>query len=176
MTWKKRQHRKIEWDSVHRQLCGPLGQLLWCLSRALEGQSSEKNWAISAFFETRFKFRAHVSRTDCGREYKDVHLICESVGVSKRVSETRNQSTNGKAERMHRTVLHMACSMVLQATSHFHFKVTLTSTRRIFCPQSSKLKLMSLIEVLMKQASHLRDMTGRSSSAAMRPKQYASLF
>ena len=54
----------------------------------------------------------HVLRTDGGGEYKNVDLFCKKTGIARQVSEARNQASNGKAERMHRTVLNMARSMI----------------------------------------------------------------
>ena len=51
-------------------------------------------------------------RTDSGGEYINVDLFCKQAGVKRQVSEVRNQASNGKAERMYRTVLNMARCMV----------------------------------------------------------------
>ncbi|POM74260.1 Integrase catalytic core protein [Phytophthora palmivora] len=59
-------------------------------------------------FEKQFNCRIHVLRTDSGREYQNVDLFCKKTGVARRRSEARNQSSNGKAERMHRTIMNMA--------------------------------------------------------------------
>uniref|UniRef100_A0AAV1UQN3 Integrase catalytic domain-containing protein n=1 Tax=Peronospora matthiolae TaxID=2874970 RepID=A0AAV1UQN3_9STRA len=61
-----------------------------------------------AWFEKRFDCRIHVLRTDGGGEYMNVDLFCKAAGVERQKSEARNQASNGKAERMHRTVLNMA--------------------------------------------------------------------
>ena len=55
-----------------------------------------------AFFERRFNCRIHVLRTDGGGGYANVDLFCKSTGVSRQISEARNQASNGMAERMHR--------------------------------------------------------------------------
>ena len=65
-----------------------------------------------AFFERRFNCRIHVLRTDGGGEYANVDLFCKSTGVARQISEARKQASNGKAERMHRTVLNMTRSMI----------------------------------------------------------------
>uniref|UniRef100_A0AAV1VI54 Integrase catalytic domain-containing protein n=2 Tax=Peronospora matthiolae TaxID=2874970 RepID=A0AAV1VI54_9STRA len=68
--------------------------------------------AFLVHFEKIFGFKVHVLRTDGGREYANVDLFCERTGVARQVSEARNQASNGKAERMHRTVLNLARSMM----------------------------------------------------------------
>ena len=65
-----------------------------------------------AFFERQFDCRIHVLRTDGGGEYANVDLFCKRTGVARQISEARNQASNGKAERMHRTILNMARSMI----------------------------------------------------------------
>ena len=50
-------------------------------------------------------------RTDCGGEYANIDLLCKRTGVSRQVSIGHNQVLNGKAVRMHRTVLNLSCSM-----------------------------------------------------------------
>ena len=39
-------------------------------------------------------------------------MFCRSTGVERQMSEARNQDSNGKAERMHRTIMNMARCMV----------------------------------------------------------------
>ena len=78
----------------------------------IKDQAAKKFEHFLIFFEKRFNCRVHVLRTDGGEEYKNVDLLCNSTGVARQVSEARNQASNGKAERMHRTVLNMARSMI----------------------------------------------------------------
>ncbi len=61
-------------------------------------------------FERRFDYRVQVLRTDGGEEYANIDLFCERTGIARQRTEAENPSSNGKAERMHRTVLHMADS------------------------------------------------------------------
>ena len=42
----------------------------------------------------------------------NVDLFCKQEGVTRQVSEARNQASNGKAERMHRNIMNMVRSMV----------------------------------------------------------------
>ncbi|GMF44886.1 unnamed protein product [Phytophthora fragariaefolia] len=64
------------------------------------------------FFEREFNCKVHVLRTDSGREYEKVDLICKRTGVTRQRSEARNQFSNGKAERMRRTIMNMARCMI----------------------------------------------------------------
>ncbi|KAG2827723.1 hypothetical protein PC111_g8459 [Phytophthora cactorum] len=59
------------------------------------------------FFERQFNCRIHVLRTDGGGEYKTLDLFCKNTGIARQVSEQRNQASNGKAKRMHRTIMNM---------------------------------------------------------------------
>ena len=60
------------------------------------------------YFEKRFNCRVHVLRTDGSKAYANVDPFCMSAGVKRQVSKADNQASNGKAERMHRTILNMA--------------------------------------------------------------------
>ena len=46
------------------------------------------------FLERQFNCRVHVLRTDGGGECENVDLFCKSTGVSRQVSEARNQASN----------------------------------------------------------------------------------
>uniref|UniRef100_A0AAV1TIA0 Integrase catalytic domain-containing protein n=1 Tax=Peronospora matthiolae TaxID=2874970 RepID=A0AAV1TIA0_9STRA len=63
-------------------------------------------------FEREFNCKIYCLRTDGGEEYKNSDVFCKATGVLRQVSETRNQSSNGKAERMHRTIMNMVRIMV----------------------------------------------------------------
>ena len=69
-----------------------------------------KHFLVS--FEREFNCRIHVLRTYGGGEYKTLDMFCKATGVSRQVSEARNQASNGKAERMHRSIMNMVRSMV----------------------------------------------------------------
>ncbi|POM67312.1 Rve domain containing hypothetical protein, partial [Phytophthora palmivora] len=73
------------------------------------------------YFEKRFNCRIHVLRTDGGKEYVNVDPFCKSTGVRRQISEAENQASNGKAERMHRTVLNMARCMLFASGLPLHF-------------------------------------------------------
>ncbi|POM62933.1 hypothetical protein PHPALM_27859 [Phytophthora palmivora] len=57
------------------------------------------------FLDKRFNYRIWV-------EYQNVDLFCKKAGVARRRSEANNQVSNGKAERMHRTIINTAKSIV----------------------------------------------------------------
>ena len=62
------------------------------------------------FFGRQFNVRVHVFRKDGGGEYRNLDLFYEQTGVGRQTSA----SSNGKAERMHRTVRYIwfdACSL-----------------------------------------------------------------
>ncbi|GMF57079.1 unnamed protein product [Phytophthora fragariaefolia] len=67
------------------------------------------------FFEKRFSCKEHVLRTDGGGEYRTVELFCQQNGVARQVSEASNQASNGKAERMHRTIFNMVRCMIFES-------------------------------------------------------------
>ena len=63
-------------------------------------------------FERRFECRVLVLRTDGGREYNNVDLFCATTGIARQVTEANSSASNGKAERMHRTIMNMARCML----------------------------------------------------------------
>ena len=77
------------------------------LARARTKQPRNSNIFL-AFFERRFGCKILVLRTDEGGEYRNVDLFRQTTGVARQISKARNQASNGKTERMHRTVLSMA--------------------------------------------------------------------
>lgn len=80
--------------------------------------AKKKNEAAKKFedflteFEKRYETQVHVLRTDGGGEYRNVDLFCRENGVARQVTEVGNQAANGKAVRMHRTVLNMVRCMI----------------------------------------------------------------
>ena len=74
--------------------------------------AAQKFKHFMAFFERQFDCRIHVLRTDGGVEYRTLGLFCKDTGIARQVSEPRNQASNGKAERMHRTIIYMVRSML----------------------------------------------------------------
>ena len=77
--------------------------------------------AFLTYFEKRFDCRIHVLRTDGGGEYANVDLFCKRTGVARQISEARNQASNGKTERMHRTILNLARSMMFACALPLNF-------------------------------------------------------
>ncbi|KAE9058043.1 hypothetical protein PF007_g31436 [Phytophthora fragariae] len=73
------------------------------------------------YFEKRFNCRIHVLRTDGGKEYVNVDPFCKETGVRRQISERENQASNGKAERMHRTVLNVARCMLFASGLPLYF-------------------------------------------------------
>uniref|UniRef100_A0AAV1U680 Polyprotein n=1 Tax=Peronospora matthiolae TaxID=2874970 RepID=A0AAV1U680_9STRA len=119
-----------------------------------------------AFFERQFECRIHVLRTDGGAEYANVDLFCKSTGVARQVSKARNQASNGKAERMHRTVLNMARSMSLASRLPVSFwgdEVEYAAYIINRSPTSANAKRASPLEVLTKHAPDLRDIVAFGS-------------
>lgn len=64
-------------------------------------------------FEKQFNCKFHRLRTDGGGEYKFVDLFCKKSGVRRQVLEAGNQASNGKVERMPRTVMNMVRIMII---------------------------------------------------------------
>ena len=74
--------------------------------------AAQKFKHFMAFFKRQFNCRIHVLRTDGGGGYKTLDLFCKDTGIARQVSEPRNQASNGKADRMHRTIMNMVRSML----------------------------------------------------------------
>ena len=62
-------------------------------------------------FENEFHCRGHVLRTDGGGEYINVDLFCKQTGVRRQITEIGSRASNGKAERMNRTIFNMVRCM-----------------------------------------------------------------
>lgn len=73
------------------------------------------------YFEKRFDCRIHVLRTDSGGDYANVDLFCIKSGVARQRNEARNQASNGKAERMHRTIINTARWMIFASALPLRF-------------------------------------------------------
>ena len=67
---------------------------------------------VLAWFENESNCRIHVLRTDGAGEYKVVSLFCKQTGVRRQVTEAGTPQSNGKAERMSRTVFNMVRSRI----------------------------------------------------------------
>ncbi|GMF36918.1 unnamed protein product [Phytophthora fragariaefolia] len=88
------------------------------LRAVVDGVARDKDEAVKKFrdflvqFEKEFGCSVHILRTGGGGEYRNVDLFCKENGITRQVSEVSNQAANGKAERMHRTVLNMVRCMI----------------------------------------------------------------
>uniref|UniRef100_A0AAV1T842 Polyprotein n=1 Tax=Peronospora matthiolae TaxID=2874970 RepID=A0AAV1T842_9STRA len=119
-----------------------------------------------AWFEKRFDCRIHVLRTDGGGEYMNVDLFCKSEGVERQKSEARNQASNGKAERMHRTVLNMARSMIFASRLPLYFwgdAVEYAAFVLNRSPTSANARRASPLQMLTKQTPDLREIVAFGS-------------
>eukprot|EP00644_Phytophthora_capsici_P010110 jgi/Phyca11/120426/e_gw1.41.246.1 len=74
---------------------------------ATKDQAAKHFEEFLPWFEKRFECKVRVLRTDGGAEYNNVDEFCKITGVARQKSEAKNQAANGKAERMHRTVMNM---------------------------------------------------------------------
>lgn len=121
-------------------------------------QAANKFKHFLVYSEKRFNCRIHVLRTDGGGEYKNVDLFCRETGVARQVNEANNQAANGKAERMHRTVMNMvrcmlfACGLPLSFWGDAAEYAAYILNRM---PTRANAKRMSPIEVLTGQTPNL---------------------
>ena len=74
-----------------------------------------------ASFERDFNCKVHVLRTYGEDESNTLDIFCSTTGVSRQVSEARNQASNGKAERLHHTIMNMMRSMVFASNLPLSF-------------------------------------------------------
>uniref|UniRef100_A0AAV1UP75 Integrase catalytic domain-containing protein n=1 Tax=Peronospora matthiolae TaxID=2874970 RepID=A0AAV1UP75_9STRA len=128
--------------------------------------SAKKFEHFMTFFERRFNCRIHVLRTDGGGEYANVDLFCKSTGAARQISEARNQASNGKAERMHRTVLNMARSMIFASRLPVSFWGDVVKYAAYVLnrsPTSANAKRTSPMEILTKHAPDLREIVAFGS-------------
>jgi hypothetical protein len=77
-------------------------------------EAAKKLEHLVGHFERQFDCRVCVLRTDGGGEYVNIDLLCERTGIARQRIEADNPASNGKAERMHRTVLNMARCMIFK--------------------------------------------------------------
>ncbi|OWZ15171.1 hypothetical protein PHMEG_00011234 [Phytophthora megakarya] len=114
-----------------------------------------------AYFEKRFNCTIHVLRTDGGKEYVNVDPFCKVTSVRRQISKAENQASNGKAERMHRTVLNMARCVLFASELPLYFWVdaveyTTYVLNRSAC--SANAKRISPLEMLTGTLPNLADM------------------
>ena len=89
-----------------------------------------KHFLVS--FEREFNGKVHVLRTDGGGEYKTLDGFCLTTDVSRQVNEARNQASDGKDKRMHRTIMIWYEAFCLSQAYPSHFGVILPSMRRTY--------------------------------------------
>ena len=114
-------------------------------------------------------------RTDGGGEYANVNLFYKRAGVARQVLEVRNQASNDKAERMHRTVLNLARSMMFECGPLLHFwgdAVQYAACILNRSPTRANTKQESKIKVLTGTVPHLREIVefGSLCSAYLDPR------
>ena len=98
-------------------------------------------------------------RTDGGGKYANVDLFCKRAGVARQISEARNRASNGKAERMHRTILNLARSMIFACALPLNFwgDAVLYAVYVLHrSPKHLKPKRVSLLEMLTGTVPDLR--------------------
>ena len=83
-------------------------------------------------FERRFNCRIHVLRTDGKDEYKPLDVFCKDTGITRQISERDNQYSNGKAERMHRTILNIVRSIGFASGLPLNIRVMLLSMQHTY--------------------------------------------
>ncbi|POM71675.1 Hypothetical protein PHPALM_11725 [Phytophthora palmivora] len=110
---KKRVHNS------RRKTLGSMFQLIvWGVqlpSRVLaktKDQAAKHYEQFLTWFEKLFGCKVRVLRTDGGAGYNNVDEFCKRSGVARQKGEARNQAANGKAERMHRTVMNIVRCML----------------------------------------------------------------
>ena len=83
-----------------------------------------------------------VLRNDGGGKYTNIYLFCERNGIARQRTEANNLASNGKAERMHRTILNMARCMIFHCRQPMHCKNSLKkrSQRGIILGVSEEVK------------------------------------
>uniref|UniRef100_A0AAV1VEB0 Retrovirus-related Pol polyprotein from transposon TNT 1-94-like beta-barrel domain-containing protein n=1 Tax=Peronospora matthiolae TaxID=2874970 RepID=A0AAV1VEB0_9STRA len=87
------------------------------------GEAAAKQFeAFLTHFEERFDCGIHVLRNGGGDVYANVELFCKRTGVARQISEARDKSLNEKAERMRRTILNLARSMMFACALPLNFR------------------------------------------------------
>uniref|UniRef100_A0AAV1TQS0 Integrase catalytic domain-containing protein n=1 Tax=Peronospora matthiolae TaxID=2874970 RepID=A0AAV1TQS0_9STRA len=116
-----------------------------------------------ANFEREFNCKVHVLRTDGGGEYTTLDIFCSSEGVLRQLSEAKNQASNGKAERMHRTVMNMVRSMIFASNLPLSFWGDVAEYASYIlnrCKTKSNPGCASPLEILTGKAPVLTDIAG----------------
>ena len=74
-----------------------------------------------AYFERRFNCKILVLRTDGGKEYAQVDEFCAEIGIERQLTQPHTPASNGKAERMNRTLMNTARTMLFSSGLATHF-------------------------------------------------------
>jgi transposase InsO family protein len=114
-----------------------------------------------AWFEREFNCNIHVLRTDSGKEFKAVDVLCERLGMRRQRSEPYNQASNGKAERMIRNILDFARAMLLASNLPIRFwgdAVLHANYVLIRIPTSANVPRISPYKAAYKKAPYLGDL------------------
>ena len=123
--------------------------------------ASDKFGHFMAWFERSFNCKIHVLRTDGGKEFQGVDLLCERIGIRRQKAEPYNQASNGKAERMIRNILEFARSMLLASNLPLVFwgdAVLYANDIIIRIPTSANVNRLSPYEVAYKKTPYLGDL------------------
>jgi hypothetical protein len=78
-------------------------------------QAAKKCKHFLLCFERRFVCHIQFLRTDGGQEYKNVDLFRQKTGFVRQLTDPNSPASNGKAERMHRTIFNMTRCMVFNS-------------------------------------------------------------
>ena len=73
------------------------------------------------YFEKWLNCNVHFLHTDGGGEYQVIDPFCKLTGVRHQVSDANKNVSNGKAERMHQTVMNMVHSRIFCSGLSFNF-------------------------------------------------------
>ncbi|OWZ16252.1 LOW QUALITY PROTEIN: hypothetical protein PHMEG_0009977 [Phytophthora megakarya] len=77
-----------------------------------KAKAADKFKYFMVYFERVFNVRVHVLRTDGGGEYKLLDVFCAQTGIAWQMTEPRTSASNGKAERLHHTIMNMVRCML----------------------------------------------------------------
>ncbi len=100
-------------------------------------------------------------RTDGGKGFQAVDLLCQRIGIRRQKAEPYNQASNGKAERMIRNILEFARSMLLASNLPLVFwgdAVLYANYIIIRIPTSANVNRLLPFEVAYKKTPYLGDL------------------
>ena len=100
--------KRPSWEPLYGESYRPPYKLLQISVAETKDAAAQKYEQFMAFFAWQFDCR----RTDRGGEYQTLDLFCKENGIARQISESRNQASNGKADRMHHTIMNMVRCMI----------------------------------------------------------------